>query len=282
MKVSGPIRGGVCHIRGDVSSQFISALLIAAPLTRGDTRIEVAGSTFSKPYIGLTLQAMADAGVCAEQKNFGFQVAGGQTYQAKDYVVEGDYSSAAFILAAAAITGSEASVTNLRADSLQGDRKIIDILEKMGCSLKVGEDRVSLLAGSSLCGVELDMSETPDLVPITAVLGCFAAGETVIKNVAHLRFKESDRLRAMSTELAKMGAKIEEGKDFLRIRGDSSLRGGRLCGWNDHRIVMALSVAALRAEGRTTIDSAESIDVSFPGYVSAMNELGADMRQTEE
>jgi len=282
VKVSGPIRGGVCRIRGDVSSQFISALLIAAPLARGDTRIEVVGSTFSKPYIGLTLQAMAEAGVSVEQKDFGFQIAGGQTYSAKDYVVEGDYSSAAFILAAAAITKSEAAATNLRSDSLQGDRKIIEILEKMGCRLAVGEDRVRMLAGSALKGVELDMSETPDLVPITAVLGCFAAGETLIRNVAHLRFKESDRLRAMATELAKMGAAIEEGSDFLRIKGGAPLQGGRLCGWNDHRIVMALSVAAVGAEGRTTIDSAESIDVSYPGYVAAMNELGADMRQTEE
>jgi 3-phosphoshikimate 1-carboxyvinyltransferase len=282
VKVSGPLRGGVCHIRGDVSSQFISALLIAAPLARGDTRIEVTTNTLSRPYIGLTLQAMKEAGVIAETKDSGFQIKGGQTYLAKDYVVEGDYSSAAFILTAGAITGSEATVNNLRSDSLQGDRKIIEILQKMGCSLAVGEGSVKIMGGSELAGLELDMSETPDLVPITAVLACFAKGKTLIKNVAHLRFKESDRLRAMATELSKMGAKISEGSDFLRIEGSKPLSGGRLCGWNDHRIVMALSVAALRAEGRTTIDSAESVDVSFPGYVSAMNELGADMRLTEE
>jgi 3-phosphoshikimate 1-carboxyvinyltransferase len=281
VKVSGPLRGGVCCIRGDVSSQFISALLIAAPLARGDIRIEVTTSTFSRPYIDLTLQAMKEAGVTAETTDYGFQIKGAQTYHAKDYVVEGDYSSAAFVLAAAAITGSEVTVNNLRSDSLQGDRKIIEILQKMGCRLETEDGGVKVKAVSELHGVELDMSETPDLVPITAVLACFAKGETLIKNVAHLRFKESDRLRAMATELSKMGAKITEGDDFLRIEGSKPLSGGRLCGWNDHRIVMALSVAALRAGGRTTIDSAESIDVSFPGYVSAMNDLGADMRLTE-
>jgi 3-phosphoshikimate 1-carboxyvinyltransferase len=126
------------------------------------------------------------------------------------------------------------------------------------------------------------MSDTPDLVPITAVLASVAAGESLIENVAHLRYKESDRLRAMATELSKMGARVEEGEDFLRITGSDSLRGGRLCGWNDHRIVMALAVAALRAEGETIIDSAESIDVSFPGFVEAMGSLGADMEAKKE
>lgn len=282
VKVSGPMRGGVCRIRGDVSSQFITGLLIATPLARGDTKIEVTSDSLSKPYIDLTLQMMEEHGGVAERCGYGFSVAGGQHYLAMDSIVEGDYSSAAFVLAAAALTGSKVTVTNLRRSSLQGDRRIVDILRAMGAEADVGEDRVTLKGGGRLRGVELDMSDTPDLVPITAALASVAEGRTVISNVAHLRLKESDRLRAMATELSKMGAKVSEGEDYLAIDGVASLTGGRLCGWNDHRIVMALAVAALRAKGRTVIDSAESIDVSYPGFTSVMDDLGADVRQTPE
>ncbi|MBN2014634.1 MAG: 3-phosphoshikimate 1-carboxyvinyltransferase [Candidatus Altiarchaeota archaeon] len=275
--VEGPLKGGVCRIRGDVSSQFISGLLIVAPLAEEDVRVKLSTPPISKPYIDLTVDGMKKSGVLVEKEADGFFIPSGQRYSARDHVIEGDYSSAAFILAAAALTGSEVTVKGLSSDSLQGDRAIIDVLERMGAEISLRADKVKVLSGSGLRGVELDMGDTPDLVPITAVLGALAEGRTLIQNVAHLRFKESDRLRAVASELAKMGARIQEKKDGLVIDGVDSLKGAKVSGWNDHRIVMSLAVAGLRAEGETTIDSAESMDVSFPGFVSVMEGLGADV-----
>lgn len=276
VKVSGPMHSGVCKIRGDVSSQFVSGLLLVSPLLDGETRIELTTDISSRPYIDLTIKMMRDAGVFVEPKEYGFRSVGVQEYKAMKHSIEGDYSSAAFILAAAAITGSDVLVRGLRKDSIQGDKRILQILSDMGVTLSVGDNSVRVL-GARLRAIEADMSDTPDLVPVVAALASVAEGRTLLSNVGHLRFKESDRLRAVSTELSKMGSKIRCGEDYLEIEGVSSLRGGRLCGWNDHRIVMALSVAALRAEGETEIDSAESLDVSFPGFVDEMRNIGADI-----
>jgi len=262
-------------LRGDISSQFISGLLISAPCMSEDTTIFITTELRSKPYIDLTLDVMEEFGVKVKLDGNKFQVRGNQGYRAIDYGIEGDYSSAAFILAAASLLDSKVTVKNLVIESKQGDRKIIDILREMGVDLKVDRDEIKISGNGGLNGIELDMSNTPDLVPIVAVLGSVAKGKTLIKNVEHLRYKESDRLKAISTELRKMGARIRERRDGLEIEGTNLLKGAKLHGWNDHRIVMALAVAGLIAKGETTIDNAEAIDISFPDFVDTMKRLGS-------
>ncbi len=277
VSVRGPLGGGKCMIRGDVSSQFISGLLIASPLAAGETDIKVLTDLKSRPYVDLTLDIIEKFKGSVEKCQDSFRIPGEQIYESTNYVIEGDYSSAAIMLAAAALTDSEVSIDNLQLESKQGDRKIIDILRFMGANLRAEGNTITLTGSGDLDGIETDLSDTPDIVPAVAVLGSLAKGKTLIKNVGHLRFKESDRLKAMTTELKKMGAKIKEGKDSLEIHGVDALKGAKLHGWNDHRIVMCLAVAALRAEGESTIDGAESIPVSFPGFVEKMQGLGADM-----
>lgn len=275
--VQGPMKGGVCKIRGDISSQFISGLLIAAPLAEKETTITITKPLKSTPYIDLTFDLMDKFGAKYEKEEKGFRVPGNQIYRSVEYTVEADYSSAALILAAAAITDSEVRICNLNIASKQGDRKIIDILRMMGVHIKTGKDSVMVSGTGELNGVEIDLGDNPDLVPPVSVLGALAKGKTTIKNVAHLRYKESDRLKAMETELKKMGAKIKAGNDLLEIHGVKELRGAYLFGWDDHRVVMSLAVAALRAKGETRIDTAESIPVSFPNYLDSMKALGAEI-----
>lgn len=278
LTVQGPMKGGMCRIRGDISSQFISGLLIAAPLAKKETTISVTTPLKSRPYLDLTCDLMEKFGVSCIREDKTFRVSGNQIYNSIDYTIEADYSSAALILAAAAITDSEVVIPNLKLDSKQGDRKIIDVLRMMGVHVKTSRDSVLVSGTGELEGLETDLGDNPDLVPPVAVLGALAHGKTIIKNIAHLRYKESDRLKAMTAELSKMGAKIKEGADHLEIHGVKELRGGMLHGHQDHRIVMSLAVAALRAKGETKIDTADSIPVSFPNYLGVMKTLGADIK----
>lgn len=276
--VKGPLRGGKCDIRGDISSQFISGLLIAAPLAKNDTEINVTTKLKSRPYIDLTLDVIEKFNGEIKVEDNNFYVKGNQNYKGITYKVEGDYSSAAFILSAAALTNSKVTVKNLPRDSKQGDRGIVKILEKMGANLKIKENELTVNGSDKLEGIEVDLSQTPDLVPLVAVLGSLAKGKTLIKNVEHLRYKESDRLHSISNELRKMNANIHEKKDSLEIEGVDSLKGANLNSWNDHRIVMALAIAGLRAENYTIIENAESISVSFPNFIDVMKNLGADIK----
>ncbi len=273
--VEGPLRGGVCRMPGDVSSQFVSALLMASPYAKADVALELTSPLKSRPYVDLTVRMMGLYGVKAENSGYRrFAVASGQVYRAVDYTVEGDYSSAAFILAAAAITDSEVTVGNLAPDSLQADRRILSVLSEMGADVDTGRDSVTVRSDGRLAGVTVDLSDSPDLVPIVSVLGAHARGRTEIVNAAHARLKECDRLNAMATELAKMGAKVAERPDGLSIRG-GALRGAAVDGWLDHRVIMALSVAGLKASGETVVSGAEHVDVTFPGFKDVMNGLGA-------
>jgi 3-phosphoshikimate 1-carboxyvinyltransferase len=275
VSVRGRMRGGRTGVSG-VTSQFLSSLLISAPLLEEDTEIHVAALN-EKPYVEMTLSWLAEQQIRYERSGWeSFFIKGGQRYRSFDKPVPGDFSSAAFPLCAAAITSSRLLLKGLSMSDSQGDKEVLTMLSGMGTSIEATPEGI-LVSPGELTGAELDLNSTPDALPALAVVGCCARGKTVLRNVPQARIKETDRIRVMATELSKMGAAIEELEDGLIIR-ESRLTGARLRGHHDHRVVMALSLAGMVAEGATEVDTAESIDVTFPGYVQKMQTLGARIR----
>lgn len=275
VKVAGPLIGGEISMPGDISSQYVSGLLMACPLAEKDSLISLTSPLKSRPYVDLTLKILEHYGIDAFNDGYrSFSIPAGQSYEAVDYTVEGDYSSAAFVLAAGAINPGEIAVENLDPGSLQADKKILEILKQMGAKVKVRGRRVEVEGGRPLEGCVVDLSDSPDLLPIVSVLGCYANGETEIVNTEHARIKECDRISAMATELKKMGADIEERIDGMKIN-NTCLKGAAVDGWRDHRIIMSLAVAGLGARGETAISGGEHIDVTYPGFPDHMKSLGA-------
>jgi len=276
----GGIKGGKVYIPGDVSSQFVSGLLFATPMAREDTQIEMTTALESKPYVEITMSILRSHGVEVEaDPNFkSFHVPCNQKYAPSNHTIEGDYSSAAFILAAAAITNSKIRVTNLREDSLQGDRIFLNILRKTGVEVDVGKNLVEVEGEkTNLQPFNVDLRDNPDLIPVCASLACFAYGKSVIRRVKRLRFKESDRVAALLSELTKMGVKIQVVNDAIEIESDGRPHGAELSSHNDHRIAMACIVAALGAEGTSMIRGVECINKSYPNFVKDIASLGAKM-----
>jgi len=281
--VGGGLSGGEVEITGAVSSQFISALLIASPYARDDVELTITGNLRSKPYIEITLELL-DAVGAKIRRNRGlteFKILGGQTFRPIDLTIPGDFSSAAFPLGAAALTGSTVRVNNLDVCGAQGDRRIVKLLGELGVDVKVHGKVVEVSGTGELSGIEADCGDNPDLVPVLAVLGSVADGRTRLINIPHLRFKETDRIRALATELRKLGAEVEELPDELRLKGVKQLKGTRLSSYGDHRMAMAFAVAGLVARGETIVDGAESIPVSYPSFVDDMRKLGAKMELTK-
>lgn len=273
----GGIKRNRTSIRGDVSSQFISGLLFAASKSLSNTEIEVTTRLESKPYVTMTLEVLRNHGIRIDYESdySRFLLPGRQDYMPFDYYVEGDYSSAAFLLAAASITDSSVKVENLLEKTNQGDRVILRILKDMGVQLKLGEGNVEVQgAEKGLRGIDVDVRDTPDLAPICMVLACFAKGETVIEGVRRLRFKESDRIASMISELKKMGGKVSVSENRIYIEGSGSLHAAEIDPHNDHRIAMACAVAALGAEGRTVIHGIECVKKSYPNFVKDLCSIG--------
>ncbi|MBI4344317.1 MAG: 3-phosphoshikimate 1-carboxyvinyltransferase [Euryarchaeota archaeon] len=268
----GGLRGGRAEIKGDVSSQFISSLLISAPYAREDVELVITTPLKSRPYVDVTLEIMGRFGVDVENRDYRrFIIPAGRRYRGQDYGVEGDYSSASYFLALAPLTKSRVRVGNLNPSSNQGDRQILAILEDMGAEVERSSGGVTV-AGGRLEGIEVDLGDTPDLLPTVAVLGARAEGRTVIRNVEHARYKETDRLRACSLELRKLGARVEEARDGLVIEG-GSLRGARVESYGDHRMAMAMTIAGLSADGTTIVEGVECVQISFPGFYDLIKGL---------
>ncbi|HHX18029.1 MAG TPA: 3-phosphoshikimate 1-carboxyvinyltransferase [Clostridium sp.] len=277
--VKGKIKGGVTDL-DSVTSQYLSALLINAPLFEKDTEINITRLN-EIPYVDITLWWLDKFGIKYKNNNYkSFYIKGGQGYNAMNTTIPGDFSSATFFAVQAAISRGEFVLENLDINDPQGDKEVFSILEDMGASVKV-QDQSIIIKGNGLKGREIDMNAIPDALPAMAVAGCFAEGETRLVNVPQARLKETDRIKVMCEELRKMGADIRELEDGLVIKR-SNLKGCRLKGYDDHRIVMALSLAGLNAEGETTIDTAEAIKVTFPEYVQFMNDSGGDMNFVSE
>ncbi|MES3516933.1 MAG: 3-phosphoshikimate 1-carboxyvinyltransferase [Natronomonas sp.] len=287
--VGGGIDGESVAIRGDVSSQYITALLMAGAVTESGLEVELTTELKSAPYVDITLEVLADFGVettvlggegtegIRSAGADGFRVPGGQTYDAGDgYAVPGDFSSMSYLLAAGALVGDGVTVAGAR-PSAQGDAAIVDILDEMGADIEWGRtEGVVTVEGSELEGITVGVADTPDLLPTIAAVGAVADGTTRITDCAHVRLKETDRVAAMASELERMGAVVTERDDELVIDGgETELHGATVDGHHDHRIVMALSVAGLAADGETTIEGAEHVDVSFPDFFETMAELGA-------
>ena len=264
---AGGIRGGRVAIGGDTSSQYVSSLLLAGPYSDRGIEIEVTGTLVSEPYVDLTLDVMETFGIQVERKGYDyFKVPSGQGYSPCQFNVEGDASSASYFWAAAAVTGGTTVTENIYSrKTRQGDIRLLHILEKMGCRVERKADRV-LVHGGRLSGVEADMSTMPDMVPTLAAVALFADGKTIIRNVPHLRHKESDRLRVIASGWTRLGSRIEELSDGLIIHGGTTpLIGTTVDSYNDHRIAMSLAVVGLRVPG-IKIQNEECVEKSFTRF----------------
>lgn len=281
LTVEGALTPGEYRLAGNVSSQFISGLLFALPLLSGASVIRITPPFESRSYVDLTLRALADFGVRAAFTDENtIAVPGGQTYRPCAYTVEGDYSQAAFLAVLGAARGGVA-VTGLREDSLQGDRAILDILARCGARI-IRTDGAALFEKSALRGTEIDLADCPDLGPVLMVLGALCKGETVIRNAARLRMKESDRIAAMEQELRKMGAELFSTQDTVTVRGGALHGADGLYGHNDHRVVMALAVAAYAAGVPAAIGGAEAVNKSWPDFFETVRALGGKVELTDE
>jgi 3-phosphoshikimate 1-carboxyvinyltransferase len=264
IRVRGPLRGGLFRLPGDVSSQFVSGLLFALPLTAEDSEIRLESPLESRPYAEMTIDVMRRFGVEAKAEGSVFKTRGGQRYEPSTYTAEADYSQAAYFLGAAAL-GLDVSCAGLRDDSVQGDAAILRILGEMGAAITRKGGLVSVRAGR-LSPVTVDARENPDLIPPLAVLCCFCEGTSRIVNAGRLRLKESDRLHALASELGGLGAQIEERADALVIRGARTMRGGRADAHGDHRIAMAVALAAVRCAEEVSLTGWRSVDKSYPNF----------------
>lgn len=272
--VCGPLRGGAVSLPCP-TSQYLSSLLLNCPLARGTTEITVPLLN-ERPYVEMTLDWLARQGIALDQHDCRFfRIPGGQRYHAFSRDIPADFSSATFFLVAAAITTSDVELVGLDVNDTQGDKAVVRMLQAMGAQIEIAADRIRV-RGGALHGATLDLNATPDALPAMAVAACYAEGETRIVNVAQARIKETDRIAVMTSELRALGADVEELPDGMIIRA-STLRGGTVRSHDDHRVVMALAVAGLRAAQPVVIAGAEAMSVTFPSFVALMQQLGAHM-----
>jgi 3-phosphoshikimate 1-carboxyvinyltransferase len=268
---SQSLQGGTTRIKGEESSQFLSGLLMVVPYALRDVNIKLTGPLASKPYVDITRDVMSAFGVEIQSQGYNsFFVKGGQRYLPQTYRIEGDASNASYFFSAAAVCRGRVKVKGLNPGTLQGDIGFLKILEGMGCRVTRGKDWIEVLGGE-LHGIEMDMNEMPDLVPTLAVTAAFAQGNTVIQNIRHLRFKESDRLHALAVELSKMGIRVREGEDWLEIEGGKP-HGAEIETYDDHRMAMSFAIAGLVIPG-VKIKGERCVDKSFPGFWETLQKL---------
>ena len=277
IKGTGRIRGGEVRLPGDVSSQFVSALLTVAPLAESQVEISLTTKLESKPYVAMTVEAMRAFGVEAEtspdMRRFTARL---KPYRAATVSVEGDWSSASYPLAAGALSG-EVTIKGLNPGSSQADKAIISILGEIGARTSMSGDTVKVSA-STLSGIEADLRDCPDLFPIVSALCAASEGESHLTGLGRLRLKESDRVAAMAEGLTRMGARIRYDADSATITG-GTLHGGEVDPWGDHRIAMSLAILALHAEGETTIRNAGCVSKSYPGFWDDLVSIGGRLER---
>lgn len=276
LEVQGTLQSGIYSLAGNVSSQFVTGLLLALPLLSGDSEIRLTSPLESAAYAEMTLEVMRDFGVQARCEGDRFFIPGKQRYTARDYEVEGDYSQAAAFLCADAL-GSEVCLTGLKPDSSQADRAILPILESMGAQI-IWEDGAVRVQADGLIGGVIDVSQCPDIGPLVGLMGAMAQGETRVVGASRLRVKECDRLSATVQELKSLGAQAEEGADEMRFAGVSRLKGGVVAqAHNDHRMAMLLCIASQVSEGVISFGGSECINKSYPGFYQDYIQLGGEI-----
>ncbi len=277
VEVTGKLAGGRTTIAA-TTSQYLSSLLLCAPLASKDTEIDV--TLLNEPgYVQMTLDWLDKQQIKYDNQQMRqFRIKGNQSYKAFDATIPADFSSATFFLCAAAVSAEEVTLLGLDFADSQPDKAVVDYLKAMGADISIGPNSVTVKAArhGGLKGAEIDMNKTPDALPAMAVTAAFAEGTTKLLNVPQARSKETDRIKCMADELKKMDVDVEELPDGLIISG-SRPKPAELHGWADHRIVMALSLAGLNLDGQCTIDTAEAIAVTFPNYVELMKGIGANM-----
>lgn len=275
--IQGPLTGGKTKING-VSSQFLSSILLTSPLIRNGSTLCSVYNLHEIPYVQLTLWWLNRQGIVFKCKpDFTeFEIPGDQCYRPFDMVVPADFSSATFAAVGAAVTGRGVTLCGLDFSDPQGDKGIFDVLRAMGAGVEINENGVTVSQGNPLKGQVIDLNNMPDALPALSVMACAAQGETRFVNVAQARIKETDRIAVMHEELLKMGADIEELPDGLIVR-HSRLKGAVVNGHNDHRVVMALAIAAMIADGETVIETAEAANVTYTDFVNDFRSIGADI-----
>lgn len=277
--IQGPLQPGQALLDG-ADSQPVSALLIAAAFVKGKTKLTILNPG-EKPWIGLTLDWFDRLGILYKNDNYhSYEISGHASYKGFEYYVPGDLSSAAFPLVAALITNSTLTLSNIDMDDVQGDKKIISILEKMGARIQINKDEKKLFIspGTSLNGIKIDLNDMIDAITILAVLGCYAEGTTHLYNGKIARHKECDRIQSIAHELRKMGAVIDETEDGLIIK-KSPLKGALVDSHNDHRMALSLAIAGLGAKGETTVDSFQCVTKTFPDFIQQFQRLGAHFKE---
>ena len=271
--IRGPLDGGECTIECK-TSQYLSGLLLGAPLAIGDSHIKCS-VLFEKPYVKMTLKWLDDQGIKYRISDDLEEVwvKGGQSYKPLDTYIEGDFSSASFFFVAAAIHGTEVTVEGLDKNSTQGDKEILNILEKMGCSIKWNGMAVTVKGPEKLKGGVFDLNAIPDTLPALSVAAAFAEGDTILGNVEQARIKETDRIKVMRENLNELGVEAEERRDALVVHGKGSVKGGKAKGYGDHRVIMALAILGTRTEEETEIDDVSAASVTFPTFFDLLENL---------
>lgn len=271
------LAGGRASIRAETSSQFVSALLLAAPRFRNGLELTLEGTPTSAPYLRMTEQVMGAFGVEAVRRGDLYRIAPGQRYRGTAFEVEPDASGACYFGALAAVTGGRVRIEGLGSGSGQGDTRFFDLLESMGCRVVRREDQIEVEGGGELVGIDADMNDIPDTVQTLAVVSLFARGATRIRNVANLRVKETDRLSALAAELAKMGARVEEERTGLAIHPPVRARPARIASYGDHRMIMSFAAAAARVP-EVVLEDPDCVAKSFPGFFDCLTKLGIEPR----
>ncbi|TMI15665.1 3-phosphoshikimate 1-carboxyvinyltransferase [Candidatus Bathyarchaeota archaeon] len=274
--VRGPLRGGEVKVRGDISSQFISGLLFAAPLATRDVTINVESTLESRPYVNMSIDVLRKHGISIEESEGTFRIPAPQKFASASHQVPGDFSSAAFLIATTGVAGDEITISGLGSYELEPDSAILKIAPEIGFEAQQNGDSLTI-GKRELHGFDFDASNNPDLVPALEILGCFADGATKIRGVKRLVYKESNRLQTLPTELVKMGAKIHVEDDVIKIEGNRELVGSAFDSHSDHRVAMACAAASLGAEGESIIQNSEAVSKSYPEFFQDLTKLGAQL-----
>lgn len=270
--IEGNLEGGVVTVESSVSSQYASSLLLAAPCARSPVELRIPQGGVSLSYLDVTSDVMASFGVPVERRGYEWFRILPASYRARSYRIEGDYSSASYFFAMAAVCGGRATVENLAPASVQGDRALLDALEEMGCRISSSGDAVALESDGRLEGIERDMSASPDIVQTLCMVAAHASSPSRFTGISHLRYKESDRIRAILSVIRTLGGDASHVRDALIIR-PGPLHGGVIAAGNDHRTAMSAAVLGL-AVGGVTITGAESVSKSFPDFWKILHEAG--------